>query len=198
MPKGIYERHAFTRTNKPDFASNMRASAKILTRTAEQRVKQLANYKVDSNGCWLWQGHCESKAGYGQVSYNGKSVPAHRMFYAELVGPIPQGICVLHKCDVPQCVNPEHLFLGTQKDNTQDMISKGRKGVNPKNIIITYDGLSLNINQWAEYLGVKPQSLYSRIARGWDAIRAIAQPVDFSASQRIRYKNTSIRKEVTK
>ena len=66
--------------------------------------------------------------GYGQFSPNAKTGKklAHRLAYAEKHGPIPDGLCVLHRCDTPLCVNPAHLFLGTKKDNNADKIAKGR------------------------------------------------------------------------
>lgn len=76
--------------------------------------------------CWLWTGD-RLKNGYGRLSApRGIESLAHRLAWDLLVGPIPKDLCVLHKCDLPACVNPGHLFLGTNKDNTQDMYAKGR------------------------------------------------------------------------
>ena len=76
--------------------------------------------------CWEWQGGRFIK-GYGQCgSKNPRDRVAHRRAWKILVGPIPDGLEVLHKCDNPPCVRPSHLFLGTQKDNMQDCIKKNR------------------------------------------------------------------------
>jgi hypothetical protein len=77
--------------------------------------------------CWLWTGAVNDK-GYGWVSRTRALGPtrAHRFSWEIHRGQIPKGKCVLHKCDVPLCVNPDHLFLGTRKDNTRDMMRKGR------------------------------------------------------------------------
>jgi len=77
------------------------------------------------SGCWLWVASIDSN-GYGQFR-NGRCLEwAHRASWMLNKGEIPVGICVLHKCDTPVCVNPDHLFLGTQSDNTRDCIRKGR------------------------------------------------------------------------
>lgn len=67
-----------------------------------------------------------NRLGYGTMKVAGKTKLAHRVSYERSVGSIPEGLCVLHRCDNPPCINPGHLFLGTRYDNTQDMISKGR------------------------------------------------------------------------
>jgi|ERR1041385_2741997 hypothetical protein len=77
------------------------------------------------SGCWIWTRGRTSK-GYGALYENGKQISAHRFAYKAWVGEIPVGLYVLHRCDERACVNPEHLFLGTAFDNTQDMIAKGR------------------------------------------------------------------------
>ena len=77
------------------------------------------------SGCWLWIGGIQH--GYGEFSlYHGRMIKAHRFSYELAHGPIPDGMCICHKCDVCNCVNPSHLFLGTQADNVKDMNTKGR------------------------------------------------------------------------
>ena len=95
--------------------------------------------KVDKCGsanhpnCWLWTA-AKNKKGYGTIQMgsqrDGTRRPrmAHRVVWEMLNGPIPQGMLVLHHCDNPACVNPAHLWLGTAKDNSQDMIAKHRHG----------------------------------------------------------------------
>lgn len=86
----------------------------------------LHRYEPELNtGCWLWTGYLHPK-GYGYVEVGGRKHRAHRLFYQELVGPIPAGMILCHKCDTPACVNPAHVFVGTDADNVADMKAKGR------------------------------------------------------------------------
>lgn len=92
----------------------------------------LAKYSAPADtGCILWAG-TTVRYGYGAIytraSGERRTVTAHRAAYMLANGPIPPGMHVCHKCDVPACVNPDHLFLGTAGDNLRDMVAKGRHG----------------------------------------------------------------------
>jgi len=83
---------------------------------------------INSNrmgGCWEWQA-CVTRVGYGQLKFKERQVGVHRLSYEHFNGSIPEGTLVLHKCDIRNCVNPSHLFLGTNQDNMNDKINKGR------------------------------------------------------------------------
>lgn len=81
-----------------------------------------------TDGCWIWTG-TPSRTSHCQFCAPNGKVYVHRYAYELTYGPIPLGMFVLHRCDNPRCVNPLHLFLGTQRDNVQDCISKGRKPI---------------------------------------------------------------------
>ena len=84
---------------------------------------------IMDNGCWMFLGAWNSD-GYGCINVKGKICSAHRVSYELLVGAIPEGTSVLHSCDNRYCINPDHLFLGTQLDNVHDMMAKGRANFN--------------------------------------------------------------------
>ena len=91
--------------------------------------------KVDKGGgpnaCWLWTASLDKK-GYGDFWYGGRMIGAHRAVLLLSGVEIPDGMCACHRCDVPRCVNPSHLFIGTRIDNNADRDAKGRNVVVPR------------------------------------------------------------------
>jgi len=98
----------------------------------ERELRFWSHVKMQLDGCWLWDG-CLADGNYGMVRFNGKQQLTHRLSWILTFGAIPEGLNCLHKCDVPNCVRPDHLFIGTTRDNARDMWSKGRaKMPNPE------------------------------------------------------------------
>jgi hypothetical protein len=105
----------------------------------ETRFWQFVEVKGE-NDCWLWQGSHNGN-GYGELSqyalnHTIKPMRAHRLSWEIHNGDIPDGMCVCHHCDTPRCVNPNHLFLGTHKDNMHDASVKGRAGRKHRTVIL--------------------------------------------------------------
>ena len=126
----------------------------------------------NENGCWEWTGGKCTK-GYGYYRYNGKMTLCHRISWELNYGNIPEGLLVLHKCDNPKCVNPEHLWLGTVQDNSRDMYSKNRnhiwlnrKGASNSNSKLTQEEVdcirSVYANKDATY---EQLALYFRVSK---------------------------------
>lgn len=92
----------------------------------EERLWSRADRSGGPDACWPWLGYRMAR-GYGRVGANGKRAQStHRVVWEALNGPIPAGLCVLHSCDNPPCVNPAHLWLGSFADNNRDRAAKGR------------------------------------------------------------------------
>lgn len=91
----------------------------------------------DPNECWEWQAG-KQHSGYGNFSLRGQGVRAHRVSWALANGPIPKGRLILHRCDNPPCVNPNHLFDGSQADNMHDMSNKGRSPCGEKSAVTDF------------------------------------------------------------
>ena len=85
---------------------------------------RMDQYVIKTPTCWIWTG--DLRHGYGRVTMNYRAISAHRASWEYHVGPVPDGMILLHTCDNPPCVNPEHLRIGTNQDNTDDMVAKGR------------------------------------------------------------------------
>lgn len=130
-------------------------------------------------GCLLWNG-CLHTAGYGKVYVYGRVVLAHRAMYELTFGKIPDGLHVLHKCDVPRCVNPDHLFLGTNDDNIADKVQKARHpyGVGCYNAKLTAEFVrwgrekyfkgEMNATELAGMAGVGMQTMWNALTgRSW-------------------------------
>jgi hypothetical protein len=79
----------------------------------------------DASGCWMWKGAVQSR-GYGLFSFKRRMILAHRASYEAFVGEIPEGMLIMHACDTPACCNPQHLKPGTDQDNKDDCVKKGR------------------------------------------------------------------------
>lgn len=83
------------------------------------------DFIVDENGCFICISHARNK-GYPLSWFNGKKVRLNRFIYEQMHGPIPEGLVVRHKCDVRECINPEHLEIGTQQENIWDAYNRDR------------------------------------------------------------------------
>lgn len=90
-------------------------------------VRFEASYIPEPNsGCWLWVASCCGKTGRPIITHQKRKQFAYRVAWQLFCGPIPEGMLACHKCDTPQCVNPDHLFMGTRFDNMRDSAAKGR------------------------------------------------------------------------
>jgi hypothetical protein len=141
---------------------------------SERDVQRFWKRVAKTDGCWLWAGKPNKINGYGRIRVNGVITGAHRFSYALAHGDIPSGMLIRHKCDTPLCVRPDHLLAGTDKDNAQDCIDRGRK---PKGERVGSAKLSNDDVSAIQYF-------YNK--RGWGVVRlARKYKVDRSTIYRI-------------
>jgi hypothetical protein len=122
------------------------------------------------SGCWLWTGVTD-RSGYGQVRQGKLNTPAHRLNYERFVGPIPDGLLLRHVCDLPCCVNPQHLVPGTHKDNSDDKFARGRFRLNPKQISRDA-GRRPSVLSVSDVMQIRGMGLNTK--RDWVLIRSLA------------------------
>lgn len=143
--------------------------------TPAERLAKTSKPNHDT-GCLEWLGY--TRSGYGSLSVNGRQEQAHRVSYEIAKGPIPGGLFVCHKCDNRLCINIDHLFLGTNRDNVNDMVSKRRHNFGDKHpgIIVTTElkekirelvGEGAAVRKIADLLGLKRSTVgkYAAVAR---------------------------------
>lgn len=135
-----------------------------------------AKVRKDSD-CWAWTG-CKNNRGYGMLYVHGRHVLAHRVAFELHRGPIPEGLFCCHTCDNRACVNPDHLFLGTNADNMQDCARKGRLNVQRPEMIRSGEHHPMARLTFAEVLEMR--KLYST---GDFTQKALARMFGVSTSQ---------------
>jgi hypothetical protein len=114
----------------------------MLMRSGKVTVEYLrAKTLTTERGCHEWQG-LRDASGYGRLDIDNKGRMAHRVAWELTNGPIPDGMLALHRCDNPSCINPAHLFIGTQKDNMQDMLTKRRHYVGRHSAKVTEEQIA--------------------------------------------------------
>lgn len=128
-------------------------------------------WTVTDEGCWEW-GASRNKKGYGTLGTMGQGTLVHRLAYELWVGPIPDGMKILHRCDNPPCMNPEHLRAGTQAENVTDMVEKGRLAVGTARAAKLSESDVVDI-RWAYKMGASIPDLVVAYPVGYTAIRDI-------------------------
>lgn len=141
----------------------MRSGNKYAKTTSAAEFIESNSVKVPFSGCWIWMKGVQ-KSGYGVLVSGGVPWQAHRLSFAAFNGPIHVGLLVCHKCDVPSCVNPDHLFLGDGKDNLEDCYAKNRRRIRITPQILAkakqQNSAGLSYRQIAEGIGVNESAFY--------------------------------------
>ncbi len=121
------------------------------------------DYVEQTETCWLWKG-TRYPTGYGRLGGGNNGRYAHRVAYELCHGPFPQHMKILHHCDNPPCVRPDHLFLGTDADNVRDKVEKGRQGLTakltPAQVLEIRASVGLSQRALAWKYGVRKATIY--------------------------------------
>lgn len=149
--------------------------------TGDLLVERFVSKIEKTPECWLWKGttYNRPKINYGKIQVCGKEYSAHRMSWKIFRGEVPLGMCVLHKCDVPLCVNPDHLWIGTSAENCRDREAKNRSNHGSGEKIATakltarevleirskYDSSRGKYNRLAEEYGVDRKTIAQIVRR---------------------------------
>ena len=185
--KGIEGFHLITPKNrKPYVRVYCKMCAGDIGRRYGNRRRYKKNTQVDfdkrvdkSGNCWIWLGKPDTY-GYGRMRFNGRDEAVHRLAYHFAYGEIPDGLFICHDCDNRMCVNPTHLYLGTNQDNLADMVQRGRsnrgearpnaklKEAHVRQIRARYQDRRLSISLLAKEYGVTCSTIRSVITfRSW-------------------------------
>ena len=122
--------------------------------------------------CWEWQGTHDSD-GYGQFTYNYKQIKACKIAYILTHGQVPERFCVLHTCDNPSCCRPDHLWLGTTQENTQDKINKGRQARGMTSGLSTTTEAEVRYIRYLYTIGMGQSQITRTLSKGKGCVNAI-------------------------
>jgi hypothetical protein len=159
-----------------DFRENRKKESR--EELVEKMKSSFESFFDKSDGCWIWKGSRKGpkRLQYGSFSFRDDNSVAHRFSWFIYKGDIPHSLLVLHKCDVPLCVNPNHLFLGTHLDNERDKIAKGRhkcEKLNPDKVKELKSLMASNFGDMnlSRKYGVSYQTIWSiRVGKTWKDI----------------------------
>ncbi len=134
-----------------------------------------------TTGCWLWSGY-RDWFGHGSLSAGGRRRGAHRVAFELASGPIPEGLFVCHHCDVPACINPEHLYAGTHRDNMRDRNVRGRAASGDRNASRLYPGIRRGSRNGGSRLTESVVATIKQRLCAGETLRALAAEYDVAVS----------------